>query len=203
MTELRSNGETELQKIHNTIKSASSFYNSQVLDYLNTEMQNFISDQEMVFLATSNSQGECDSSFRAGPKGFIKVLDNYTLIFPEFKGNGVMASLGNIYENPQIGLMFIDFFTSSIGLHVNGKAEIITEKEASKFVNPIDKAIAEKDGKHKTKLWVKIKVKEAYIHCAKHIPKLKKQEKIIHWGTDDEKLKGGDFFNVKNSDDNL
>ena len=166
-------------------------------------MQNFISDQEMVFLATSNSQGECDSSFRAGPKGFIKVLDNYTLIFPEFKGNGVMASLGNIYENPQIGLMFIDFFTSSIGLHVNGKAEIITEKEASKFVNPIDKAIAEKDGKHKTKLWVKIKVKEAYIHCAKHIPKLKKQEKIIHWGTDDEKLKGGDFFNVKNSDDNL
>ena len=64
------------------------------------------------------------------------------------------------YENPQIGLMFIDFFSSSIGLHVNGKAEIITEKEASKFVNPIDKAKAEKDGQHKTKLWIKIKLKK-------------------------------------------
>ena len=133
-------------------------------------------------------------------KSFIKILDNHTLIFPEFKGNGVMASLGNIYENPQIGLMFIDFFSSSIGLHVNGKAEIITEKEASKLVNPIDKAKAEKDGQHKTKLWIKVKIEEAYIHCSKHIPKLKKQDKIIHWGTDDEKLKGGDFFKTKGCD---
>ena len=150
MAESGSKGERELQKMHNTIKSASSFYNSQVLDYLNTEMQKFISEQEMVFLSTADAKGECDASFRAGPKSFIKVLDDHTVIFPEFKGNGVMASLGNIHENPQIGLMFIDFFNSSIGLHVNGKAEIITEKEASKFVNPIDKAKAEKDGQHKT-----------------------------------------------------
>nr|MBC8285381.1 pyridoxamine 5'-phosphate oxidase family protein [Nitrospinota bacterium] len=126
MTESGSNGERELQKKYNTRKSADSFYNSQVLDYLNPEMQKFISEQEMVFIATSDSKGECDSSFRAGPKSFIKVLDNNTLVFPEFKGNGVMASLGNISENPQIGLMFIDFFRSSIGLHVNVKAEIIT-----------------------------------------------------------------------------
>ena len=76
----------------------------------------------------------------------------------------------------------------------------ITEKEASKFVNPIDKAKAERDGQHKTKLWIKIKVEEAYIHCSKHIPKLKKQDKIIHWGTDDENLKGGDFFKTKGCD---
>ena len=73
-----------------------------------------------------------------------------------------MASLGNIIsENPQIGLMFIDFFSSSIGLHVNGKAEIITEVQAGKLINPIDKAKAERDGQHKTKLWIKIKVEEA------------------------------------------
>mgnify|MGYP006429417803 FL=1 len=197
MNQPGSQGERELQKKHNTDNSALSFYNSQVLDFLNPEMQKFIEDQEMVFLSTSDSKGECDASFRAGPKGFIKVLDNKTLIFPEFKGNGVMASLGNISENPQIGLMFIDFFQSSIGLHVNGKAEIITEKEASKLVNPLDKAEAEKDGQHKTKLWIKIEVEEAYIHCSKHIPRLQKQDKTIHWGSDDEKLKGGDFFNTK------
>jgi uncharacterized protein len=192
-----SQGERDLQKKHNTSNSANSFYNSQVLDLLNPKMQDFIEDQEMVFLSTADSKGECDASFRAGPKGFINVLDNKTLVFPEFKGNGVMASLGNISENPQIGLMFIDFFQSSIGLHVNGKAEIITEKEASKLVNPLDKAEAEKDGQHKTKLWIKIEVEEAYIHCSKHIPQLQKKDKTIHWGTDDEKLKGGDFFNTK------
>ena len=190
-------GERELQKEHNTSNSANSFYNSQVLDLLNPEMQKFIENQDMVFLSTADSKGECDASFRAGPKNFIKVLDDKTLMFPEFKGNGVMASLGNISENPQIGLMFIDFFQSSIGLHVNGKAEIITEKEASKLVNPLDKAEAEKDGQHKTKLWIRIEVEEAYIHCSKHIPRLQKKDKTIHWGTDDEKLKGGDFFNTK------
>ena len=197
MNQPGSQGERELQKKHNTGNSAHSFYNSQVLDFLNPEMQKFIEDQEMVFLSTSDSKGECDASFRAGPKGFTKVLGNKTLMFPEFKGNGVMASLGNISENSQIGLMFIDFFQSSIGLHVNGKAEIITEKEASKLVNPLDKAEAEKDGQHKTKLWIKIEVEEAYIHCSKHIPRLQKQDKTIHWGSDDEKLKGGDFFNTK------
>ncbi len=192
-----SKGERKLQKKYNSEKSASSFYKAQMLDYLNPEMQKFISDQEMVFLSTADAKGECDASFRAGPKSFVKVLDNKTLVFPEFKGNGVMASLGNISENPQIGLMFIDFYRSSIGLHVNGNAEIITEKEASKLVNPIDKAKAEKDGQHKTKLWIKVNVEEAFIHCSKHIPKLKKQDKVIQWGTDDEKLKGGDFFNTK------
>jgi predicted pyridoxine 5'-phosphate oxidase superfamily flavin-nucleotide-binding protein len=192
-----SQGERELQKKYNTGNSANSFYNSQVLDILNPEMQKFIEDQEMVFLSTADSQGKCDASFRAGPRSFIKVLDNKTLVFPEFKGNGVMASLGNISENPQIGLMFIDFLQSSIGLHVNGKAKIITEKEASQLVNPLDKAEAEKDGQHKTKLWIEVKVEEAFIHCSKHIPRLQKKDKTIHWGTDDEKLKGGDFFNTK------
>ena len=197
MAEQRLKGERKLQKKHNTRKSANSFYKTQVLNFLNPEMQKFISEQEMVFLSTADAKGECDASFRAGPKSFVKVLDNNTIIFPEFKGNGVMASMGNIIENPQIGLMFIDFFDSSIGLHVNGKAEIITERQAGKLVNPIDKAKAEKDGKHKTKLWIKVKVEEAFIHCSKHIPKLKKIDKVMHWGTDDEKLKGGDFFKTK------
>jgi len=197
MIERRLKGERKLQKKYNTRKSANSFYQTQVLDFLNPEMQKFISEQEMVFLSTADAKGECDASFRAGPKSFEKVLDTKTIIFPEFKGNGVMASLGNISENPQIGLMFIDFYHSSIGLHVNGKAAIITENQAGKLVNPIDKAKAEKDGQHKTKLWIKVEVEEAFIHCSKHIPKLKKQDKTIHWGTDDEKLKGGDFFNTK------
>ena len=47
---------------------------------------------------------------------------------------------------------------------------------------------------------VRIEVEEAYIHCSKHIPLLKSLDKEIHWGTDNEKFKGGDFFKTKNCD---
>src|SRR5271167_4836156 len=60
---------------------------------------------------------------------FVRVLDRTTLLYPEYRGNGVLASLGNISENPHIGLIFIDFFEATIGLHVNGKARIVDNNE--------------------------------------------------------------------------
>ena len=91
-----SEGEDTLQKKFGTKQSASAFYEKQMLDHLNSSMRNFISKQEMVFIATADSKGECDCSFRAGKSGFIKVLSEKTLACPEYRGNGVMASLGNI-----------------------------------------------------------------------------------------------------------
>ena len=76
MTNQRLKGERKLQKKYNTRKSADSFYQTQMLDFLNPEMQKFISEQEMVFLSTADAKGECDASFRAGPKSFVKVLDS-------------------------------------------------------------------------------------------------------------------------------
>ena len=64
----------------------------------------------MVSIAISDSKGECDCSFRAGLPGFIKVLTKKTLAYPEYKGSGVWANLGNIRENSYIGMVFIDFF---------------------------------------------------------------------------------------------
>ena len=92
-------------------------------------MRKFILKQEMVFIATADSKGECDCSFRAGKQGFVRVLNEKTLLYPEYRGNGVMASMGNILENPHIGMTFIDFFENTIGLHVNGKAKIVENDE--------------------------------------------------------------------------
>jgi hypothetical protein len=75
-----------------------------------------------VLVATADAKGECDCSLRAGLPGFIQVLNDRNLVYPEYRGNGVMASLGNLQENPHIGLMFIDFVSEVIGLHVNGTA---------------------------------------------------------------------------------
>ena len=195
-----SKGEHNLQKKFETEKRALAFYNSQLLNHLNPEMQQFISEQEMVFISTSDAKGECDASFRAGDNGFVIVLDKKTLLFPEYRGNGVLASMGNISENPHIGMFFIDFYQNSIGLHVNGKAGILSNEEltADLDLSRKIKMSSKKLGSRKPISWIKVDVEEAYIHCSKHIPLMKKIDKIIHWETDDEKLKGGDFFNTQN-----
>mgnify|MGYP003972481341 FL=1 len=195
-----SKGEHNLQKKFETEKRALAFYNLQLLNNLNAEMQQFVSEQEMVFISTSDAKGECDASFRAGDTGFVLVLDKKTLLFPEYRGNGVLASMGNISENPHIGMFFIDFYQNSIGLHVNGKAEILSNEEltADLDLSRKIKMSSKKLGSRKPISWIKVDVEEAYIHCSKHIPLMKKIDKIIHWETDDEKLKGGDFFNTQN-----
>ncbi|MFK4273538.1 pyridoxamine 5'-phosphate oxidase family protein, partial [Streptomyces milbemycinicus] len=99
-----------------TVDRADRFYDEQVLDHLNVRMREFIGRQEMFFLATSDRHGECDSTFRAGPPGFLRVLDARTVAYPEYRGNGVLASLGNIQENPHLGILMVDFFRDRIGL---------------------------------------------------------------------------------------
>ncbi|QQK77102.1 hypothetical protein HUG15_16980 [Salicibibacter cibarius] len=99
-----------------------------------------------------------------------------------------MEISGNITENPHIGLLFIDFFEDQIGLHVNGSAsiyekdEITTLEISDKIINDI-----EETERSKAECWVVIEVEECYIHCSKHIPKLKKLDQE---GTKN----GGDFL---------
>ena len=85
-------GEHELQNKLGTTKRANAFYDNQVLDHLTPLMREFIERMTMAFIATSDAHGECDSSFRAGPAGFMRVIDEKTVMWPEYKGNGVTAS---------------------------------------------------------------------------------------------------------------
>ena len=200
MANLGSEGERILQKKVGSENKASAFYDKQMLDYLNPYMRKFILKQEMVFIATADPKGECDCSFRAGKQGFVRVLNEKTLLCPEYRGNGVMASMGNILENSHIGMTFIDFFENTIGLHVNGKAKIVENDEllADKTLDGVANSIQEEGTAPER--WILITVEEAYIHCSKHIPHLKKLDKKIHWGTDKETHKGGDFFKAETCD---
>ena len=91
-----SRGEHELQCRYGTRDRAQAFYSKQMLTYLNEDMRRYIHKQEMVFIATADSQGECDCSFRGGLPGFVRVLDEKRVLFPEYRGNGVLDSLGDI-----------------------------------------------------------------------------------------------------------
>ncbi|GCD36301.1 hydrolase [Streptomyces chrestomyceticus JCM 4735] len=190
-----SDGEHLVQQRLGTTERADRFYDDQVLDHLNDRMREFVGRQEMFFLATADRHGECDSTFRAGPPGFLQVLDERTLAYPEYRGNGVMASVGNLSENPHLGILMIDFTGDRIGLHVNGRARVVMDDEmrARHPDLPTDPVPG-----RRAQLWVEVAVEETYIHCAKHIPHLQKVPRQASgsraWGTDDARRKGGDFF---------
>lgn len=187
-------GEHALQEEFGTTARADRFYDQQVTDRLNMRMQDFVGRMEMAFVATSDANGECDSTFRAGPPGFMRVLDETHVAWPEFRGNGVMASLGNIAENSHVGLLFVDFFRDIVGLHVNGAARIV---EADDFVHAYPEHVSVDDVPgRRPERWVVVTVDEAYIHCSKHIPRLMPVPRHRAWGTDDVKAKGGDAFGV-------
>src|SRR5262249_32565440 len=191
-----SRGERLLQQTQGTTLQANAFYRKQVRDRLRGKMQKFIGEQEMVCIASADVRGKCDCSFRAGNRGFVHILDERTLIYPEYHGHGVYASLGNLSENPQIGMIFIDFFRSTLGLHVNGKATIYSSQEVlADYDLPLNFCLyLETVVKCVPEFWVVVEVEEAYIHCAKPIPLLAKLPKEIAWGTDALEKKRGDYF---------
>lgn len=192
-----SEGEKELQKKYSTASRANSFYKNQVLTYLNENMISFIKRMELCFIATADAKGGCDSSLRSGEPNFCLVLDETSVIYPEYRGNGVLASLGNISENPNIGMLFLDFTQDKIGLHINGKAEIIDNEDLEISISEDQLAAFEREQSRAVR-WVKVSIEEAYIHCSKHIPLMQKVDAELAWGTDDMKLKGGDYFKSKN-----
>jgi predicted pyridoxine 5'-phosphate oxidase superfamily flavin-nucleotide-binding protein len=85
----------------------------------------FIERQDMFFLATADAEGRPQCSYKGGDPGLVRVLDEHTLAFPSYDGNGMYLSMGNLVVNPHVGLLFIDFTAQRPSrLRVNGLASI-------------------------------------------------------------------------------
>lgn len=195
-----SDGEHDLQKELGNQRRALAFYNNQMLDYLNREMQEFIKKQSIMFVASSDAHGECDCTFRAGEPGFVRVVDDKRIMWPEYRGNGVTASGGNVKENPHLGVVLMDFVETTMGLHINGKARLSPDGSFDGLPQDAQEYIVQQNaiqGGKRPVFWFLIEVEEAYAHCAKHTPQYTPVDKFLDWGTDDVVKKGGDFFKVK------
>jgi hypothetical protein len=83
----------------------------------------FIESRDMFFLATADEHGMPQCSYKGGDPGFVRVVDERTLAFPSYDGNGTFLSLGNLLVNPQVGILFVDF-SSPRRLRVNGRASV-------------------------------------------------------------------------------
>ena len=87
------------------------------------EDSEFIARCPMFFLATADATGQPDCSYKGGMPGFVRVVDAHTLLVPDYDGNGMYRSWGNVLSNPQVGLLFLDFENSQ-RLRVNGTAQV-------------------------------------------------------------------------------
>ena len=84
----------------------------------------FIESLPYFFLATADAQGRPDCSFKGGTPGFVKIVGSNELAFPDYDGNGMFKSLGNVVVNPAVGLLFIDMGEKPRRLRVNGEARV-------------------------------------------------------------------------------
>src|SRR5271157_2758810 len=87
----------------------------------------FIENAAYFFLATADTAGRPDCSFKGGPAGFIRVTGPSELAFPDYDGNGMFKSLGNMLVNAEIGLLFIDLHERPRRLRVNGTARVLRD----------------------------------------------------------------------------
>jgi len=87
------------------------------------EDRQFIESRRTFFLATADSEGQPDCSYKGGDPGFVRVTGPDELAFPSYDGNGMFRSLGNVLANPAVAMLFIDFERPN-RLRVNGRAAI-------------------------------------------------------------------------------
>src|SRR5437763_9783725 len=123
MPEPYHDGSRHLQDRFDTRRMADRIEERLVGDVIDDDDRAFIERMDMLFLATADAEGRPTCSYKGGDPGFVRVLDEHTIAFPSYDGNGMFMSLGNLARNPQVGLLFVDF-QNQWRLRLNGVASI-------------------------------------------------------------------------------
>ena len=123
MSELYHPGSRSLQERFDTTRLADRIEEVKVDDVIDAADRAFIEAADMFFLATADEEGHPQCSYKGGEPGFVRVLDDHTIAFPSYDGNGMYLSGGNMLVNPHVGLLFIDFERRS-RLRLNGIASV-------------------------------------------------------------------------------
>lgn len=119
----------------------------------------FIEGSVYFFLATADAEGRPDCSFKGGPAGFVRVTGPSELAFPDYDGNGMFRSLGNVTVNANVGLLFIALHGAPKRLRVNGTAR----------VDRTDPLMQEKVG---AQMIVRVEARNIFPNCPRYIPTL-------------------------------
>jgi predicted pyridoxine 5'-phosphate oxidase superfamily flavin-nucleotide-binding protein len=123
----------------------------------------FIEGSIYFFVATADADGRPDCSFKGGAPGFVQVTAPDELAFPDYDGNGMFKSLGNLMVNGAVGLLFIDLHEKPRRLRVNGEARVSRD----------DPLLGRTVG---AQLMVRVKARAIFPNCPRYIPKMQLAE---------------------------
>ncbi len=158
MSELYHAASRTLQDQFDTRRLADRLQERIIHDTLSEQDRAFIERMDMFFLATSDIDGRPQCSYKGGDPGFIRVLDEHTIAFPIYDGNGMFLSAGNVLANPHVGLLFIDFVNQR-RMRLNGIASI----------DPVDPLLSVYS---EAQLIVRVRAREVFPNCPRYIHKL-------------------------------
>lgn len=136
-------------------------------DRFNDADKSFVESSPFFFLATADAEGRPDCSFKGGRPGFVRIAAPDLLIFPDYDGNGMFRSLGNLRVNPHVGLLFVRIGDKPGRLRINGRAEIAFE----------DARLTDFAG---AQLLVKVTPTDIFPNCPRYIPHLEAIEPSIY-----------------------
>lgn len=124
-------------------------------DVIKESFKKFIEERDMFFIATAGEDGWPEASYKGGAPGFVRVIDEHTLVFPVYNGNGVFLTAGNVAANPKVGLLFIDFEVGT-RLRMSGYASI----------DPNDPLVATYPG---AQFVVRVRAREVFANCRRYV----------------------------------
>ena len=127
----------------------------------------FIESSSYFFLATADAEGRPDCSFKGGTPGFVRLTGPAELAFPDYDGNGMFKSLGNILANAQIGMLFIAMHDRPRRLRVNGRATVRDD----------DPLLGETVG---AQLIVRVTAQAVFPNCPRYVPSMQLVEPSIY-----------------------
>jgi predicted pyridoxine 5'-phosphate oxidase superfamily flavin-nucleotide-binding protein len=128
----------------------------------------FIASLSFFFLATADANGRPDCSFKGGPPGFARVAAPDLLVFPDYDGNGMFRSLGNLGANANLGILFLSFGEAPKRLRVNGTAQVVDD----------DPLMGHVPG---AQLLVKVTPRDIFPNCPRYVPNLQAVAASPYW----------------------
>ncbi|RAL62679.1 hypothetical protein DID88_004522 [Monilinia fructigena] len=108
------------------------------------EATDLITRSDLFFISSSNHDSDMDTNHRGGPQGFVRILSNdangLTIVYPEYSGNRLYQTLGNLTTTPQAGLVFPDFNTGDV-VYLTGRTEILAGEKATNLISHTNLAV--------------------------------------------------------------
>jgi uncharacterized protein len=148
-------GNRKLQDRFDTRRLADRIEERIVRDHIDADDRAFIEARDMFFIATTDADGQPQCSYKGGEPGFVRVLDERTIAFPVYDGNGMYLTAGNMLVHPQVGLLLIDF-EGRKRMRLNGVASVADN----------DPLLADYP---EAQLVVRVKATEVFPNCPRYI----------------------------------